>query len=126
MDGFMNINEIYKISRESDFLIDFKMSGNLNVDEAEKKNIDTLGLLPLYNMHKDYVMEIVEKAAAYDELTRLDIVDKFQGIFHSEIDVFNLIFGSYISDSNHSERPLSKLRTDILEQLEFCPIITKS
>lgn len=119
MDGFMNINEIFKISRESDFIVDFQMSGNSNADKAEKKNIDTLGLLPLYNMHKDYVMEIVEKAAAYDELTRLNIVDKFQGVFHSEVDVFNLIFGRYISDSNHSERPLSKLTADILEQLEF-------
>lgn len=126
LDGIMNINEIFKISRESDFLLDFKMSGNCNIDEAEKKNIDTLGLLPLYNMHKDYVMEIVEKAAAYDKLARLDIIDKFQGVFHSEADVFNLIFGRYILDTNHSVRPLSKLTADILEQLEIGSIFTTS
>lgn len=125
-DGNMNINEILKLSRESEFTLDFKMPNDINTKKSEKINIETLGLLPLYNMHKDYVMEIVEKAAAYDELTRIDIVDKFQGIFHSEVDVFNLIFGKYLSDSNHANRPLSKLTADILDQLEIRPDFPKS
>lgn len=121
----MNINEILKLSRESEFTIDFKMPDDINTKKSEIKNIETLGLLSLYNMHKDYVMEIVEKAAAYDELTRIDIVDRFQGVFHSEVDVFNLIFGKYLSDSNHLNRPLSKLTADILEQLEIRPDFPK-
>lgn len=118
-DGnIMNVNEILKISKESDFTINFKKPEDAEVRTLETSNMDTLGLLPLYNMHKDYVMEIVEKASAYNELTRHSIIDAFQGLFHSETDIFNLIFGRYLSDASHSERPLSKLTADILQQLE--------
>lgn len=118
-DNIMNINEIFKISKESDFDVDFKMPNDTIARNAENQNIETLGLLPLYNMHKDYVIEIVEKTSAYNELTRNGIIDSFQGVFHSGTDVFNLIFGRYLSDAMHSERPLSKLTSDILDQLEI-------
>lgn len=118
-DRKMNINEIFKISKEADFSIGFKMPDNIDVSEAEYKNIETLGIGPLYNMHKDYVMEIVEKASSYNEITRTGIIDTFQGVFHNETDIYNLIFGRYQSDALHCERPLSKLTADILHQLEI-------
>lgn len=117
----MNINDIFKISKESDFVVDFKKPEDNDTSNAEMNNIQTLGLTPLYNMHKDYVMEIVEKASAYNELARFGIIDRFQGIFHSEMEVYNLIFGKYLSVANHSMRPLSKLTSDILDQLEMNP-----
>lgn len=114
----MNINEAKKISNESDFSISFEWEDERNKDK-EKININTFGLRPLYNEHKDYVLEIVEKANAYDELTREGIVDRFQGVFHNEVDVYNLIFGKYLSDAEQPKRPLSKLTADILHQLDI-------
>lgn len=110
----LDLNKIFSISNEDDFDVDFD-----NPDANETQNIDTLGLSHLYNQHKDYVMEIVEKAAAYNKLARTEIVDSFQGIFHSEADIYNLIFGKYLSDAEQSKRPLSKLTADILDQLEI-------
>ena len=110
----LDLNKIFSISNEDDFDVDFD-----NPDANETQNIETLGLYPLYNKHKDYVMEIVEKAAAYNKLARAEIVDSFQGIFHSEADIYYLIFGKYLSYSEHSKRPLSKLTADILYQLEI-------
>lgn len=118
-DRIMNANEIAKISKESDFSVDFIMNDGNNVSPDEMLNIETLGLRPLYNMHKDYIMEIVEKANAYGELTRNGIVDSFQGLFHSEADVFNLIFGRYLSTAQQANRPLSKLTSDILDLLDL-------
>lgn len=112
----LDVNKIFSIANEDDFDVDFD-----NPDANETQNIDTLGLSHLYNQHKDYVMEIVEKAAAYNKLARTEIVDSFQGIFHSEADIYNLIFGKYLSDAEQSKRPLSKLTADILEQLGIRP-----
>lgn len=117
----LNINQILNLSQESDFSLDFKMPGNKLVKDAETKNIDNLGLRPLYNMHKDYVLEIVEKVSAYNVLTRDGIVDRFQGLYHNQTDVYNLIFGRYLSDAEQPKRPLSKLTADILDQLHLHP-----
>ncbi len=117
----MNINEVLKIKKEDDFELDFKLPADKNVKLAEEKNMKSLGLRELYSMHRDYGVEIVENAAAYDELTREGIVDRFQGVFHSEVDVYNLIFGKYLSDAEQPKRPLSKLTADILDQLEIRP-----
>lgn len=117
----LNINEILNLSNESEFSLDFKMPTNEMVKAAEAKNIENLGLRPLYNMHKDYVMEIVEKVSAYNVLARDGIVERFQGIYHTETDVYNLIFGRYLSDAEQPNRPLSKLTADILDQLHLRP-----
>lgn len=117
----MNVNEIFSISKESDFSVDFEWHADLSSEDKEARNLNirNLGLKQLYDMHKDYVMEIVEKASAYNALTREGIVDRFQGLFHSEGDVYNLIFGKYLSDAGQPKRPLSKLTADILHQLEI-------
>lgn len=117
----LNANEIFKISTENDFSVDFKCSGDDAVNLAEEKNIESLGLRHSYNEHRDYVMEIVDKVAAYNVLARKGIASRFQGLCHNESDVFNLIFGKYLSDAEHQKRPLSKLTADILDQLEIHP-----
>ena len=121
----MNLNDVKKIAQDKDFSVAFEWNDNTEKD-IEKQNIATFGLYPLYNQHRDYVMEIVEKATAYNTLTREGIVDRFQGIFHNEGDVYNLIFGKYLSDSDQCKRPLSKLTADVLRQLEICPDPTPS
>ena len=113
-DDRLNANEVYGLNKEGSFDVAFHKPS-----DDEKKNIETFGLRERYNQHKDYVMEIVEKAAAYNKLARTEIVDSFQGIFHSEADIYNLIFGKYLSDAEQPKRPLSKLTADILEQLEI-------
>lgn len=115
----LNINEVFKISTEDDFNVDFECRGSLADKDAEELNINNLGLRELYNEHKDYVMEIVDKVVAYNVLARKGIVSRFQGICHSESDVYNLIFGKYLSDAEQPNRPLSKLTADILDQLQI-------
>ena len=117
----LNVNEVKKLSQESEFSVAFECQITGKDNPEEKRNIQTFGLIPLYNRHKDYVMEIVEKANAYDVITRSDIVDRFQGLFHNEEEVFNLIFGKYLQDAELQKRPLSKLTADILDQLDIRP-----
>lgn len=110
----LNRNEIMHVSNENDFEIDFESP---NSDEA--KNINTFGLKQQYNQHKDYVMDILEKASAYNQLMQQDIVNSFQGVFHSPQDVKNILFGKYLSSAQQSKQPLSKFTRDILHQLDI-------
>lgn len=99
-------------------VVDFSVAFE-NPSAEEKQNIKSLGLSVLYNEHKDYVMELVDKSVTYDRLLQEGIVDSFQGIFHSPQDVHDLIFGGYLSDAEQEKRPLSKLTKDILDQLNL-------
>lgn len=110
----LNANEIRTLKDTSNFNIIFD-----NPSPEEIENIKNLGLGALYNEHKDYVMEIVDRIVTYDRCLEEGIVDNFQGVFHNPLEVHNLIFGQYLSDENHEKRPLSKLKSDILEQLKI-------
>ncbi len=110
----MNRNEIMHISDVEKFEVDFE-----NASESEKTNIKTFGLKELYNEHKDYVMEIIEKASAYDRQTQYEIINSFQGVFHSAEEIRGVIFGDYLSLANQSRKPLSKFTRDILDQLDI-------
>lgn len=82
-------------------------------------NIKELGLKPLYEGHKDFIKEIIDKAQAYNATYYESLITSFKGLgkTHEEIDRF--IWGSYIDIASHGQRPLSKLTRDILEQLKI-------
>lgn len=110
----LNANEIRTLKDTSNFNIVFN-----NPSPEEKENIKNLGLGALYNEHKDYVMDIIDKTVTYDHCLEEGIVDNFQGVFHNPQEIHNLIFGQYFSDENYEKRPLAKLTSDILEQLNI-------
>lgn len=108
----MNANELRAVKNIADFHVVFD-----NPSEDEKKNIKNLGLAALYNEHKDYVMEIIDKAVTYDHYLEEGLVDNFQGIFHSPHEVHNFVFGKYLAMDEFEKRPLARLTNDVLEQL---------
>ena len=128
-DRELDLENILALKSEEDFEIRFrKKDSNFNIregyigyysdpSEEESKSINTLGLEDLYNGHKDYVLELIEKRNSYDRITREGIVDEFQGIFHSQAEVFEFIWGRYLEENAYDNRPLSKFTHDILIQL---------
>ena len=125
----LDLENILALRSEEDFKIRFrKKDSNFNIREGyigyysdpceeESESINTLGLEDLYNGHKDYVLELIEKRNSYDRITREGIVDEFQGIFHSQTEVFEFIWGRYLEENAYDNRPLSKFTHDILIQL---------
>lgn len=83
----------------------------------EQENINTFGLQGLYEMHDDYINEIVEKTIAYNPTVRQSLVDAFQAQAYSPQQVFDFVWGKYLTEAQYDKRPLSKLTRDILEQL---------
>ncbi|MDL2277397.1 hypothetical protein LJC57_02280 [Parabacteroides sp. OttesenSCG-928-G07] len=95
----------------------FRIALNHSLDE--KTNIDVFGLKELYNQHKDYVKEIMDKTQAYDSHAREALVNSFQGAGYSPEEVYCFVWGKYLEDAEHEKRPLSKLTKDILDQLDI-------
>lgn len=88
--------------------------------EAAENNIRVFRLDSLYNMHKDYINEIIQKSIIYNEDYIKYLFNKFNGtLFSSEDDVKRMVLGNYISEDEYSKRPLSKLTADISRELEI-------
>ena len=88
-------------------------------NRAERSNIKAFGLGGLYELHDDYVKDIIEKAAAYNKVSREVIADTFQKRGFTPDQVFDYVWGKYLDDSQLENRVLSKLTKDLLEQLEI-------
>lgn len=109
----LNINEIKRTKTENDFSV-----GLIRPSANEQQNIDGLGLDVLYDKHKDYVMDLIEKSTSYGSLEQNQALsDGFQGIFRTPQEVFDFVWGKYLNEEDLENRPLSKLTKDILEQL---------
>ena len=111
--GQLNINEIKRTKSKDDFSVGF-----VRPSISEQQNINKLGLDVLYNKHKDYVMDLIEKSTSYGSLEQNQALsDGFQGLFRTPQQVFDFVWGKYLNEEELENRPLSKLTKDILEQL---------
>lgn len=84
--------------------------------ENENRNTQRLGVKELYNEHRDYVKDILDKIQAYNPATYRAITKDFQGIVHTETGLERMIWGNYTNIGNADKRPFAKLTADILEQ----------
>lgn len=86
-------------------------------DTDEKVNIEKLGLDNLYEQHKDYVKDLIDKVYAYDHDSREYLADAFQGKSEMPSEVYNFVWGTYLGAMQDNNWPLAKLTRDVLEQL---------
>lgn len=94
---------------------DFPAVPNILI-ENENKNTEKLGIRELYNEHKDYVIEILNKIQAYNPVTYGAIRKDFQGIVHTEGELERMVWGNYTQGEDAEKRPFAKLTADVLEQ----------
>lgn len=84
------------------------------------RNINTFKITELYNMHKDYINEIIQKSIIYNEDYIKGLFNQYNGtLFRNEDDVKRMILGNYINEDEYSKRPLSKLTADISRELNL-------
>ena len=89
--------------------------------DEEKGNVETFGLQGLYEMHDDYIKELVDKVIAYNPTVRQALADAFEDQAYSPQQVYDFVWGRYLEEAQYGKRPLSKLTKDILEQLGILP-----
>lgn len=82
------------------------------------RNISTFRLTELYNMHKDYVDEIIQKSIVYSPAYISGLYAQFHGnLFKSKEEVYRFVLGNYTNEFDYKKRVLSKLTTDISKEL---------
>lgn len=88
-----------------------------NANERCKSNITAFALDKLYECHKDVAYEIVCKATAYNTEYLKDIIRayKYMGLDANLIN--RILWGYYLENNELSNRPLSKMASDILKQM---------
>lgn len=91
-----------------------------NINPKTKSNIKDLELIKLYNKHKDYISEILQRSITYsDDYVNL-LFNQYEGTLFSSIgDIKRMINGNYIAEEDLDKRVLSKLSKDISEEIGF-------
>lgn len=119
----MPLDEI--ISQKKGGKVGFGKLGDSDADKKrlddEQENVNTFGLQGLYEMHDDYINEIVEKTIAYNPTARQALAYAFQDQAYSPQQVYDFVWGKYLQEAQYGRKPLSKLTKDILEQLGIYP-----
>ena len=99
---------------EDAFEITLKNNGN----EQIQGNINDLCLEQIYNGHKDYVREIIQKSVIYSDSYINSLFYQFGGtLFSGMADIQKMINNNYILEEDLDKRVLSKLTKDISEEL---------
>lgn len=85
--------------------------------KAMQRNACVFRLQELYNMHKDYVDELIQKSYVYKDGYVEDLYKTYPDLFTSIDDVKRMALGNYINEVDFGKRPLSKLTRDIALEL---------
>lgn len=107
------------ITNPNELNIDFQYNKINEFSKGMDLNKEILALGDAYNMHTDYVQEILKKAQIYNTEARVCLQNDFPGLFNSEEEILRVIFGNYINEYELLQRPLSKLTRDILQELHI-------
>lgn len=92
---------------------------NLDFIKMMEKNLDGMGIKCAYDMHKDYIQEILKKAQIYGKEQRENLRNDFPDLFSSDDELMQVIFGNYINEEDLLKRPLSKMTKDLLKELSI-------
>ena len=106
----------YLIKESSNFKIDLVNSMD-DIEQKQKINnsVKTFKLDKVYQIHKDYVGELITKARIYNESKVKELIG-IDDLFESEEEIYRLVFGNYIRTEELSKRPLAKLTRDICKE----------
>ncbi|APQ97628.1 hypothetical protein [Clostridium botulinum] len=108
----------YLLGDSDNFKIEIKPKNpKSEIGTKIQNSIETFHLQDLYNLHKDYVREIIKKAIIYNESRIDELYTQYPELFSSREEVMQMVVSNYISDDALGKRPLSKLTKDICEEL---------
>ncbi|CAH1200501.1 hypothetical protein PAECIP111893_01400 [Paenibacillus plantiphilus] len=93
---------------------------DLQLKQRVENNLEIFKLRELYNMHKDYVVDLIKKRVIYSDTQIDELFKKYGGkLFSSREDVIATIISNYATDQNLDKRVLSKLAKDISDELNL-------
>lgn len=100
------------------------LSRNTKVNPEVDNTIKAFELDRIYDLHSNLeVKDIIDFAQAYNNTYLKDIFEKMKTDLgssgYSTDEIYRMLFGTELADSQYLDRPLSKLKHDILEYLNI-------
>lgn len=96
----------------SDQLDTVKLKMEVNPEIASNHKV--FHLEDVYDIHLDYLKEILIKKKTYPPSQIAEHLKNFPNLYNSEEEVRQVLFANYLSEDEFHKRPLSKLTSDIV------------
>lgn len=106
-----NIDEIKAISHQDHVKV--SIDPNPSIDD----HLNVLGIEELYKNHNDIVFEIIQKYHHYNKTKRKEL-QSFEGLYESDQEIKNVLFGNYNDIDDFHRKSLSKLTRDIIKTID--------
>lgn len=87
--------------------------------EDLRLNVETLHLNEAYEVHKDYIQELIYKRKINNEVSINEIFENFKGLFSTKEEMIKIVYGNYVKKDELHKRPLAKLTRDICLELDI-------
>lgn len=119
--GAKNINFINGISDAYSLELIPDSQSKLSASELKRitDTYDVFRLAELYQKHKDYVNELIQKAVVFTPSHIHAVYNQFRGtLFKKPEDTKKMLLGNYFMLDELEKRPLAKLSRDISNELE--------
>lgn len=84
-----------------------------------ENTIKAFKLKEIYKMHEDEIRDLRKIKEAYSEAYLEILATQYKGLKISENEIYRLAFGTYKQEQNFDKRPLSKMKRDILIELNI-------
>lgn len=115
------VKAIYGLSDDFDVKIEPESSVSAELETKVKNQKERLVLDSFYERHKDYIKDLALNHFVNSPARITELITKFPTLFKSEDDVRNTLYMNDIRKDNWGKRPLAKLTSDVIEELEKTP-----
>ena len=110
-DTYLKTNDV------NDLKFEFtQVTGNVDLVNNHKKNFK---IEQLYETQKDVFEELIHISEAYNEASKQNLVDTYNGLFKNTDIINRLLIGNYDRPEDVHKRPLAKFTQDIARELKI-------
>ncbi|MFM9989224.1 hypothetical protein [Flavobacterium sp.] len=119
IDDF-NFTYKYDIKSKNLIKIDLKKDFNKSIPMKIKNSFSLFKIVESYNAHTDEILDLIKIKQIYsDRYLKILATQTYSDLKISQEELYRLAFGVYFENSDFSKRPFSKLKKDILQELNI-------
>lgn len=110
----------YKYDINSKNTISIVLDKKTPIPKKVSKSMELFKIIEIYNAHNDEVFDLIKLKQIYtDRYLKILSAQTYAGLRVSQKELYRLAFGVYYDSADFSNRPFSKLKKDILEELNM-------
>lgn len=105
---------------KADFITNFEsVAIDIKIkNENIKISVEEISLQSLSQIHVGLIQEMIYKSTKFNKKAIFEIVELFGGKLSID-ECYRLLYGNYLSSNDYDKEPLSKMRNDILKELDI-------